>query len=150
MGERCMCVFTGCSHTCVKCVFFFFSFYQGLIACVCFLQQWGACVNSKPSHFFFPQAWHHFLVPPSAQTPSLFLWRFFFFSSAVHWFRLRLPLPFLCLFRIHYPDFFSPRLCSRIHKPQQFQIPWLCTFSKPHLKKQVDHTPPTYEIILGK
>lgn len=35
---------------------------------------------------------------------------------------------------------FFPCLFSWIHKPQQFQIPWLCTFSKPHLKTSWSHT----------
>lgn len=48
---------------------------------------------------------------------------------------------------------FSPCLFSQIHKPQQFQIPWLCTFSKPHFEKKKKHkliTPPTHELALGK
>lgn len=119
MGERCMCVFTGCSHTCVKCVCVFFPFYQGLVVCACFFATVRCmCALKALTLFFFSSwAWRHFLVPPSAQTSSLFLCRFFFhssflfffkLSSAVHWFRLRLPLPFLCLFRIHYPDFSPP------------------------------------------
>lgn len=126
---------------CKVCVFFF----QGLIACVCFLWQWGACVHSKPSHFFFSLGMAPLLSAPQCPDPVTVPLSVLFFSlklsSAVHGIRLRLPLLFLCLFRIHYPDFFFPPcLFSRIHKPQQFQIPWLCTFSKPHLKTSWSHT----------
>lgn len=44
-------------------------------------------MHSKPSHFFFfSWAWRHFLVPPSAQTSSLFLCRFFFHSFFLSFF----------------------------------------------------------------
>lgn len=126
---------------------FFFSVLDCMCMCFRLCGAYVCVLESAPS---FSWARRHLLVPPSAQTLSLFLCAFSL-SSAVHRFSLRSLLPppsFLCLYRIHYQDFF-PCLFSRIHKPQQFQIPWLCSFSKPHLKNKLI-TPPTHEITLGK
>lgn len=104
-------------------------------------------LESSPS---FSWAQRHVLVPPSAQTLSLFLGAFSL-SSAVHWFSLRsffFP-PLISLFIPNSLPRFFPCLFSQIHKPQQFQIPWLCSFSKPHLKNKMI-TPPTREITLWK
>jgi len=70
-------------------------------------------------------------------------------SSAVHRFSLRSFSPLISLFIPNSLPGFFPCLFSQIHKPQQFQIPWLCSFSKPHLKNKLI-TPPTHEITLRK
>lgn len=100
-----------------------------------------------------PRAQRHLLVPPSAQTPSLFLGALFLrFSSSLVQPRYQPPTYISLFIPNSLPNFFSPCLFSQIHKPQQFQIPWLCTFSKPHFekKKQKLITPPTHELVLGK
>lgn len=59
------------------------------------------------------------------------------------------PHPSISLFIPNSLPGFFPCLFSQIHKPQQFQIPWLCSFSKPHIKNKLI-TPPTHEITLRK
>lgn len=147
-----MYVYWVLSHMCKVCVCVFF-FPGPDCMCVFCDSEVHVCTQS-PHTFFFPRAWLHFLVPPSAQTLSLFLCMIFSFSelsSAVHWFRLLPPppLPFLCLFRIHYPDFFP---LSFLPDSQAAAVPnsLALHFFKATFKKQVDHTPPTYEIMLGK
>lgn len=123
-----------------------FFFLKCLIACVCD-SDCGAYVCALESSPSFSWARLHLLVPPSAQTVSLFLC-VFLLSSAVHQFSFRPPLLISLFIPNSLPGFF-PCLFSQIHKPQQFQIPWLCSFSKPHLKNKLI-TPPTHEITLGK
>lgn len=128
-----VCFYWVLLHMCKVCVCFF----PGL-DCMCMFFVTVRCMCAlKALTLFFPWAWRHFLVPPSAQTPSLFLCPFYFFPlNPVQQFT---GSGFISPFHFFvYSEFitqiFSPCLFSRIHKPQQFQIPWLCTFSKPHLK----------------
>ena len=122
-----------------------------MLDCMCMCHRvcsaYVCILESSPT---FSWAWRHPLVPPSAQTLSLFLCAFFSpLSSAVHRFSLRSFSPLISLFIPNSLPGFFPCLFSQIHKPQQFQIPWLCSFSKPHLKNKLI-TPPTHEITLRK
>lgn len=110
----------------------------------CALHMWKAF----PVFPFISQAWRHPLVPPSAQTLSLFLCGFSSFFHSVQQFSLRSPPTHFLFIPNSLPRFF-PCLFSQIHKPQQSHIPWLCSFSKPHFKNKLI-TPPTHGITLRK
>lgn len=76
-----VCFYWVLSHMCKVC--FFFSLTRAWLHVCCFFffcnSEAHVCTQNLHTFFFLPRAWRHFLVPPSAQTLSLFLWRFFFF-----------------------------------------------------------------------
>lgn len=86
MGERCMCVFTGCSHTCVKCVFFFFFFLPGP-DCMCMFSATVRCMcELKALTLFFSPGMAPLLSAPQCPdsvTVSLKVFLFQFSSSLV-------------------------------------------------------------------
>lgn len=103
-----MCFYWVLSHMCKVCVCVF----PGP-DCMCMFfcaSEVHVCTQSPHTFFFLLGHGATSYCPPVSRPRHCSSVRFFSFSlklsSAVHWIRLRLPLRFLCLFRIHYPDFF--------------------------------------------
>lgn len=110
------------------------------------LRVWHICVLLGKLSLLFSRAWRHLLVPPCAQTLSLFHCAFSL-SSAVHWFSLRSfhhphpttpPLHFFV-----YTEFIT-RIFSLSFLPdsQATAVPnsLALLFFKATYKKQADHT----------
>lgn len=114
--------------------------------CMCFQT---VCVLESSTSFFLGTAPP--LSAPQCPDPVTVPLCVFLLSSAVHRFGLIDPPPpssFLCLFRIHYQDFFpvfSPRFTS--HSSSKFLGSALF---QSHISKNKLITPPTHEITLGK
>lgn len=124
--------FCGCSYPCAVC-------FASVLDCMCVLLRWlGAYVHSKPSHFLHG----HGATPQCPQCPNpvtILLCVFTQLGSSLVQLSTPPPLPFLCLFRIHYPDFFP---LSFLPDSQATAVPnsLALHFFKATFKKQVAPT----------
>lgn len=148
-----MCVFTGCSHTCVKCVFFFFLPGPDFMCMFSCNSEVHVCTQSP--HTFFSVDMAPLLSAPQCPGPvtdSLKGFLFFSFLNSVHQFTGS-------CFDSSFHSFVYSEFITQIFFPPSFlpdsqaaAVPnsLALHFFKATFKKQVDHTPPTYEIMLGK
>lgn len=127
-GERCMCFYWALSHMCKVCVlFFFFFFVPGPdCMCVCFFATVRRMCALKALtlvvFFFFFLGTAPLRSAPQCPDPVTVSPKFFYLNSVQQFTGSGFdsPFPFLCLFRIHYPDpppppssVFSPGFTSR-------------------------------------